>query len=126
MSAKSDYLEEKVVRQALGIAAFTMPTDTYVGLFSSDPGDASGGTEASGSPYARQIVNWATTGTNGEYANNAQVLITLPAGTWTHFVIFDALTSGNRLYHGSLVTPVTTSAGSILVVAAGDLVITET
>jgi hypothetical protein len=128
MSQASDYLENKVVDHLFRTASFAKPTALYVALFTASPADAGGGTEVSGGSYARVNLapldtNWKATqgGTSGASAGagglttNA-VAITYPAPTanWgniTHFGLFDALTGGNLLVWGALVTPRNVASG---------------
>jgi hypothetical protein len=81
------------------------PTAIHVGLFTSLPSDAGGGTEASGGNYARQQVtkvdaSWAApSGTPSSTSNSSA--IAWPAATWTGTVvgwgIFDASSTGNLI-----------------------------
>lgn len=116
--AKSDYLERKVLDHALGTTAFTKPTAVYIALFTSDPTDTgSAGVEASGGSYARKAITFdpattdGSTGISSALNNNTLSWTNMPAGTYTHIGIFDALTAGNELYHTALAAPKTLSAG---------------
>jgi|GEM_PF-988032 len=118
MSAKSDYLEQKLIDLVLNKVAFTGPA-TYVALFTAAPSDAGGGTEVSGGSYARQLVNENASGSTpkwklaapsggGYLVENLQA-ITYPQATanWGEilaFAIFDAPAAGNMLYRGWLST----------------------
>lgn len=82
------------------------PKDIYIGLFTANPTDAGGGTEASGGNYARQQVthadaSWsAPAGTPRAIENSAAIQWTgvTWSGTVTGFGIFDSLTTGNLLF----------------------------
>lgn len=144
MSAKSDYLENKLIDYLLRNQAFTQLTNTYVALFTAAPSDSGGGTEVTGGSYARvtvacSLANWAGTqsagstsassGTGGVTSNNNAITFPTPSANWgsiTHFGIFDASTSGNLLYHGALTTPKTVNNGDPApTFPAGTLQITE-
>ena len=100
----SDYAELKILDHCLGTVSWTMPAAVYLGLFTSDPGEATGGTEVSGGSYARQAVafNAASGGATENTAEIAFPVATAAWGTITHVTIFDALTGGNRIWHGVL------------------------
>jgi len=143
MSAKSDYLENKVIDHIFRGIAFTMPASLYVALYSAAPSDAGGGTELAGGGYARAQLdpsasNWrntqnsgtgASAGTGGQTANAAAITFPAPTGAWgvaTHFAIFDALTGGNPLYTAALGAPKTINAGDPApTFPIGTLVVTE-
>jgi hypothetical protein len=105
----SNYLEDATLRHLLKGAAYTQPTNIYVGLYTAAPTDAGGGTEVPNTNgYVRQVVNaWTFSGTTPTQAVNTN-LITFPAATpagWGTIVawgLFDALASGagNLLWWG--------------------------
>lgn len=129
MAALSNYLENKLIDQIFRGQAYTFPTTTYVGLFTSAPSDTGGGTEVSGGSYARvavasSLANWAGTqaaasttassGTSGTTSNNIGVTFPEPTAAWgvvTHVGIFDATSSGNLLIYGALTIPKTINNG---------------
>lgn len=126
MSAFSNYLENELLDHTLGVGSFTMPATIYLAIFTTDPTDAASGTEVSGSGYARQAVTFAAA-SGGTTSNSSAETFTASGGnfgTVTHFGLFDALTTGNLLYHGALTTPRTINDGESLVFAIGDLDIT--
>ena len=125
MSAMSDYLENKVLDHILGTTAYTQPTTVYVGLSTASFADDNSGTELSGSGYARQSAsfNAAASGTADNSAAIEFPAATASWGTVSHFGIFDALTAGNLLIHGSFTTAKAIGSGDILKISAGDLVI---
>jgi hypothetical protein len=120
MAAMSDYLENKLVDQIFRGQAYTFPSTLYVGLLTATPSDVGGGTEVSGNAYARvaitnSLANWAgtqgaattlaSTGTTGTTSNNTAVTFPTPTATWgtvVAFGIWDASTSGNLLFYGTL------------------------
>jgi hypothetical protein len=132
MSAFSDYMEDKVLNWSLrGTSAGTAPANVYISLHTTATTDAGGGTEVTGSAYARKAVS--TTGgfnapSGGSTANTAEIAFTAASGgnwgTVTHFGIWDASTSGNLLYHGPLTASKTVNDGDVFRFAAGALVVT--
>ncbi|MDR7537430.1 MAG: hypothetical protein QN183_13825 [Armatimonadota bacterium] len=140
MSAKTDYLEQKILDHVLNKVTLTSPT-TYVALYTAAPGETGGGTEVSGGGYARQIVyenanastprwNLAAAEAGGGYVvDNAQDIVfptaTADWGTIVAAAILDAATAGNMLYYGSLAANKTVGQGDTFKFAAGDLDIIE-
>lgn len=123
MASMTDYLEDKLRDHVLRNIAYTSPTDVYLALFSTATTDAGGGTEATGGSYARQVVDFQAGGAGTGAADNATEIefSNMPAGTWTHGALFDAVTGGNMLMHAPLSSPKTTGAGDSLALAAGDV-----
>ena len=129
MGSKTDYLEHAVLNFWLAANGdgYTSPSTVYVALFTSATGEDGSGTEVTGGSYAR--VSCAFTVTNSSAANTS--LVTFPTasadwGTITDFAVFDALTSGNMLYYGTLGTARNVLNGDVVKFNAGQLVITET
>lgn len=142
MSAMSDYLENKLIDQLFrGQTAPTTGT-LHIGLLTSAPSDAGGGTEVSGGSYARvavssSLANWAGTqgagttvassGTGGGTSNNAAITFPTPSATWgtvTHFGIYDAATGGNLLFWGALTISKTINQSDTVTFPAASLSIT--
>ncbi len=129
--SKTDYYEN-IVLQHLFKSDYVAPDPLYVALFldSAKPGDAGGGTEASGGDYARESVarntGWTLTGSAIENAND--ITFTEATASWGllgAFALMDALTVGNMLYWGDLTTAKTINSGDTAKVPAGDIDITE-
>tara|TARA_R100000388_G_scaffold31784_1_gene24893 strand:+ start:394 stop:780 length:387 start_codon:yes stop_codon:yes gene_type:complete len=127
MSAKSNYLELKVLDHFLGTASTSAPSAVYLALFTSDPTDAGSGTEVSGNGYSRQAITFAAASSGSAASNSAEEFTASGGnfGTITHFGIFDASTSGNLLYHGALTASKTIADGDTLRFASGNITITE-
>lgn len=126
MAAFSNYLENALINGTLRATTYTAPTTVYVGLFTSDPTDAGSGTEVSGNAYARQAATFAAP-SNGAASTNADVQFPQATGNWgtiTHFAIFDALTTGNMMYHGALTSSKTIETGDVFKIASGSLTVT--
>lgn len=133
MSAKSDYLENKIADLVLGGVSFSSPATVYVALYTAAPNDAGGGTEVSGYAYARKdvtndLTNWPSA-SNGVKSNGTAIEFAAASGgnwgTITHFALFDALSAGNMLYYGALSSSKTINDGDQARFAAGALTITE-
>ena len=123
--AKSAYLRSRLLKHALAIASYTMPTNTYLALFTVDPTINNSGTEVVGGSYARQLIDWGTEA-NGEVANDATVAFTnLPACTITHWGIYDASTVGNLLFLGQFEIPIIRTASQSLDIVVGNLALRE-
>ncbi len=125
MSAFSNYLENKILLHVLDNTAYTSPTTVYLGLHTADPTDAGSGTEVSGGSYARQSV--AFTVTDNAATNDSAIEFPTATGTWGTIgwvAVWDNLTSGNMLFHGSLTSSKTIASGDVFRVPAGDLDIT--
>lgn len=122
--AKTNYAEALVLDWLLTNSAVTRPTAWYVALFTAAPGETGGGTESTGGSYARQSATFTR---SGQTVSNAGVLsfANMPASTITHFAVFDAVTSGNMLYHGPLTASKTLDAGDTAQFAIGALTISE-
>lgn len=126
MAAISNYLENALINATLRNTAYSSPATVYVALFTSDPTDAGSGTEVSGGSYARQSATFAAP-SNGAASTNADVQFPQATGNWgtiTHFGIYDALTTGNLLYHGALTTSKTIETGDVFKIASGNLTVT--
>ena len=126
MSEISIYLENALINGTLRATTFTAPAAVYVSLHTADPTDAGSGTEVSGGSYARQA---ATFGAPSNGASTTTADITYPQatagyGTVTHIGIFDALTTGNLLYHSPLNTSKTIDTGDIFKITSGSLTVT--
>jgi len=110
MAGKSDYMEREVLKLATGQTNALGPATTkWVGLFTTAPTDAGGGTEVSGGSYARVSAAAKFGGPTGssptQVTNSSAVEFPQATGSWgtvTAFGIFDAATAGNLLYWGTL------------------------
>src|SRR4030065_166963 len=91
-----------------GLDATILSSD-YVSLHSGDPG-TTGASEAVGGSYARQSCSGKWGGASGGQKVNSGAITWagMPAGTWTHFGVWDALSSGNFIWGGTITTPKTT------------------
>ena len=105
MSGDSTYLARKLLDVRTGKTAYSLPT-VSIGLYTTAPTDAGGGTEVSGGSYARVTTagsDWnAAAGSAPASTSNANALTfpmaTADWGTVVAFGGFDASTSGNLLW----------------------------
>jgi hypothetical protein len=126
MAAMSNYLENALINATLRNTTFTSPSTVYVGLFLTDPTDAGSGTEVSGGSYARKAITFGAP-SNGASVNSAAVEFDQATGNWgtiPFFAIFDALTSGNMLYHGALTASKTIETGDVFKFATSSVSVT--
>ena len=128
MAALSDHAEKLILDWMMTAGAATRPTAWYVALYTAAPSDSGGGTELSGSGYARESVTFeaATSGT-GTTSNTGVVVFTADGGDWgsvTHMGIHDAVSGGNLLWHGALAAAKTVADGDTLEFAVGNIDLT--
>ena len=126
MAEMSNYLENALINVTLRNTAYTSPTTVYVSLHTADPTDAGTGAEVSGGSYARKSATFAAP-SNGASATSADVTFDQATASWgtiTHIGIWDALTTGNMLYHTPLTTSKTIDSGDIFKIASGSLTVT--
>ena len=121
----TNFLETEILDHVFAGAAYTAPTTIYMALYTAAPGEAGGGTELSGSAYARQTVAFSTSGDTT--SNSSAVEFPTATGTWgsvTHVGVFDALTSGNLMAYATLSSAKTIDSGDVFRIPTGDLDIT--
>lgn len=131
MAGFSIYAQQKLLDHMLKTASFTVPANIYVALYTAAPSDSGGGTECSGTNYARMVCNaWnAATSASPSIADNTSIITfaTPGAGGWgvvTHFGLFDTIGGTNLLGWAALGTPKTINAGDTVTFAAGALDVT--
>lgn len=128
MAALSDHAEKLLLDWLMTTGTATRPTAWYVGLFTAAPSDSGGGTEVSGSGYAREAVTFAAASTpGGTTSNTGDVSFTAAGGNWgtiTHIGIFDASTSGNLLWHGAMTASKIVNDGDTLQFSTGNIDLT--
>lgn len=124
-SNATDYLRNAIINRFLRNQAFVPPT-IRAGLYTTATSRTGGGTEVTGSPYARQPVSLSTP-TTGVVSNSVAIDIPVPATTVTHMAILDALSGGNMYLESALTAGAQiTGAGDIVrfIVGDYDLVVT--
>jgi hypothetical protein len=110
----SNYLETALLNHAFRGSAYSQPAGLYLALFTSDPGEAGGGTEVSGGSYARQSFSGSVAGdTFTATANIDFPAATANWGTVSHVGIFDAASGGNLLASGALAAARSIGSGDI-------------
>jgi len=125
--SKTDYLEDSLLNHVLRAVNYSAPAAVYVGLFTTTPGESGGGSEITGNNYSRKQVTFGPS-SNGTIQNNADVVFDQASGSWgtiSYFALFDAATSGNMLYYGSLTSAKTINSGDQLKFATGGITVTE-
>jgi hypothetical protein len=87
----------------------------FIGLTTGNPGTTSPPAhEPSGGGYARKKTTWQPP--SGGVSVGSQVTISVPAGTYTHMIVMDALTNGNLIDWCQIPsTPITSGGGKIMV-----------
>ena len=128
MAALSDHAEALLLDWLMTNGTATRPTAWYVALYTAAPSDSGGGTEVSGSGYARQAVTFAAaTSPGGTTSNTGAVSFTASGGNWgtiTHIGIHDALSGGNLLWHGAMTASKIVNDGDTLEFSIGNIDLT--
>tara|TARA_R100001079_G_scaffold62302_1_gene32130 strand:+ start:886 stop:1272 length:387 start_codon:yes stop_codon:yes gene_type:complete len=127
MSAKSNYLEGKLIEHVLRNVSYTSPSTVHLSLHTANPNEDASGTEVSGNGYSRQAIAFGAH-SDGACSNSAVEEFTASGGSFgtvTHFGIFDASSSGNLLYYGALTASKVVADGDTLKFAIGSITITE-
>jgi|OpeIllAssembly_1097287.scaffolds.fasta_scaffold121353_2 hypothetical protein len=132
MGSFCDYLEDKVIDHVTNVAAFSVPTNLYIGLSTTTPTDAGGNiTEpATGDNYARVVCNsWNTAASRTTSNTNVVTFNQCTTTNWgdiTHWFVSDNGTraSGNYLAWGALAATKTVVIGNTPSFAAGELDVT--
>jgi hypothetical protein len=126
MAEMSNYLENALINATLRNTAYTSPTTVYISLHTADPTDAGSGTEVSGGSYVRKAATFAAP-SNGVSASNADVTFDQATASWGTIGwigIWDAVSTGNMLYHTALTTSKAIDTGDIFKIASGSLTVT--
>ena len=126
----SNYVKTNTLDAWLNGQAFTIPSNLYVALYTTNPNADNSGTEVSGGSYARALLSVAEaaiSGDNGVCTNDSVVQFNEATASWgtpTYFGVLDASTGGNLLFYGSLPTTFTVTAGMAPKFNIGELQIT--
>jgi hypothetical protein len=121
----TNFLETEILDHVFAGNAYSAPSNVYLGLYTATPNDAGGGTELSGSGYARQTMAMSVSGNTA--TNSAAEEFATATGSWgtvTHVGVFDASSSGNLLAYGALSASKAIATGDVFRIPAGDLDIT--
>ena len=109
---------------------YVLPEQYWIGLSSTAPNiDGSGVTEPFGdnNGYARVCLNTLPPPKDGVICNNNAIIFNESTADWgimTHYVVYDASTSGNLLFYGVLEPSRHIDADIVLLIDVGELVIT--
>ena len=125
MAGFSDFLENEILDHIFNGSAYSSPSK-YVALFTAAPSDAGGGTEVSGTGYARKLHSAWAAASSGQTSNTGAITFAAAEASWgtvTHFGIFDALTNGNLLAWGAVGTQKAVTSGDVVSFADGTLTI---
>ena len=121
----TNHLETELLDFAFTTGTATRPTAWYVALYTATPNDAGGGTEVSGSAYARQSVAFSVSGNTASNTGAVEYPTSTGSyGTVSHVGIFDASTGGNLLAYSALNVAKAIATGDVFRIPAGDLDIT--
>ena len=107
MARIGTYLQDNLLNVSLRNTAFTAVAQPYVSLHTADPTDSTGtalANEVTGGSYARQTLTFGAP-SSGIVTTTADVIFPIATALWGnvgYVSVFDALTSGNLLYHGPL------------------------
>lgn len=133
--SKSNSLENSILDHILGGPDYTRVATVYVALYTSAPTDAGGGTQVTGSGYARVSLTNNTTNfpnaSSGQKTNGTLISFPQATGDWsagadiTHFAIHSHVSNDAIMYWGSLTTPKKVFNGDTIRIPIGSLVITE-
>jgi hypothetical protein len=106
----SNYAELKILEHTTGKTAWTIPSNVYVKLHTGDAGED--GTSNAAAETTRKVAAWATA-SSGAIATSATLEWTNVASTetYSHWSMWDALTSGNCLWTGALSSSAAVTAG---------------
>ena len=106
----SNYAELKILEHTTGKTAWTMPTTVYVKLHLADPGED--GTSSPAANTTRVAATW-NTAASGAIATAATISWANVSNseTYSHWSLWDNLTTGNCLWTGALATSAAVVAG---------------
>ncbi len=126
MAGKSDFLENEILDHILRNSSYTPAATIYVGLYTTAPTDAGGGTEVSGGSYARTSVTFSAA-SGGAVTNSGDVVFPTATANWGSVLavgLFDASSAGNMLYW-TTISSTAVNNGDTVKFVAGDLDVTE-
>ena len=121
----SNAFETTTLEWLFTTTSVTRPSAWYLALYTVAPGEGGGGTECSGTSYARQSFTMSVSGNLA--TNTANVEYPTAGSSWGTIVavgVLTALTGGTLIAYGDLTASKTIATGDVLRVPAGDLDIT--
>jgi len=124
MAQIGDFAENALLDAIFNTTSYA-PAAIYMSLHTADPGDT-GASEVTGGSYARQNVTTSfAAASGGSVSSNALIEWTnMPATTVTHIGVWDASTSGNFLWGGTLTASKTTNSGDTFQITSGNATFT--
>ena len=106
MGTISDYLELAWLDHVFENGAYGVPTHIYIALSTADPTDSGGSiAEPVGNNYARKVMDTWNAAASRASTNNGVITFNTATGAWgliAYYAIYDAISGGNMLAHGSL------------------------
>jgi len=127
MGSFSDFWEVEILDHVFMKGVYNPPSNIFVALSTADPTDSGGSiAEPVGGSYARKstaAADWDAA-VSGALDNANAITFAEATGSWgtiSHFALYDALSGGNMLAHGSLPTPKAIDSGDTASFAAGNL-----
>ena len=128
MGSISNHLELELLDHILKVGSYSQPANLYIALSTADPtDDGSGISEPSGGSYARLVNNDWETAASRHTENSSAISFVQATGSWgtiTHFAIFDHISAGNMIAHGSLASSISVVNGNIVSFDSGAIDIT--
>jgi len=121
----TDTFETTTLTWLLTAGAATRPTSWYIGLYTTAPTDAGGGTEVSGGSYVREAATFVVSGDTA--SNNAAIEWPAATDSWGVVVaagIFDASVGGNLIAYGNLNDTKNITTGDVFRISSGNLDVT--
>jgi hypothetical protein len=136
-SGKYEYLSQKMLNFIFNGGSWSAPGTLYLALYTVAPSISSGGTEATGSGYARLSItsnttNWPSiSGSTTTMSNGVAFTMATATGNWssssnmTDAGLLDASTSGNLYYWGDLTVAKPILSGDTPSMSIGALTVQE-
>jgi hypothetical protein len=135
MAAFSNYLETKIAQWLDGTQLPAPTGSLWVALYTAPLDQSNAATNLIGFTTPRvEVANWTvTTASNSSdsvdasISNTAEIPMTAAsnvAATASHFGVFDAVSSGNLLFHGALNSNVVIASQDAVKFAAGAITLT--
>jgi len=128
MGSISDFLENELLDHIFNVA-YGSPANVFLGLSTADPLDTGAGlAEPAAGAYSRATITFSTAAARA-ITQNAKVTFTQATGAWgtlTHWGLFDQVSGGNMLAHGSLTVSKAVVSGNTPSVATSEVVVSYT
>jgi hypothetical protein len=132
MAQATNFLENKFLTGLLGGSNVTFSGKPFIALMKSSPSDTGGGTEVTGTNYARVRVGDAgqgsfSVGSTGTATNTAAFTFDDAGSAWgtvTHIALFDSASGGNMLVFANLNASANIQSGDIFKIPASGFTIT--